>query len=269
MSDFCLTDFFIYPVKSTCRISLEECEVEPAGLKFDRYFAIANNQDKIITARENQNLLKIKTRIEGDTLFFCAVDQEEVAFSMAENYQESEEELLLFKDQVAAKGIHHSINSWLSNIIGEPAQLVKIDQGNLRKMKAKYNGRENDFIGFKDASAIHLISESSMNDLNKNLDKPINKHHFRSNIVIRGGEPYEEDTWKRIKIGKCEFEVAVKTARCPLITVDPETAEKDKNQEPLKTLAKLRKEKNKVNFGIYLIPRKMGVIKIGDEVEVK
>ena len=53
-----------------------------------------------------------------------------------------------------------------------------------------------------------------------------------------------------------------------MLTINPDTQKLDKNKEPLKTLTKLRKEKNKVHFGIYLIPRKVGIIKTTDEIKI-
>lgn len=268
MNKLTVTNLFIYPIKSTFRIPLKESDVEYEGLKHDRNFAIINNSNKIITAREQKNLFKIKTEIENNTLIFSADQQEKYKFSLLKKENESPKEALIFKDPINVKLINNDINTWISKIVGEATQLVRIDEGNRRKMKAKYKGRENDFIDFKDASAIHLISESSINELNKNLDTPVTIHNFRANIVIKGNKAYEEDNWKKITIGECEFEVAVKTGRCKMITINPDTQAIDKNAEPLKTLAQLRSEKNKVNFGIYLIPRKLGRIKTTDEVIV-
>jgi len=269
VSKISIVNFFIYPIKSTFRIQLVESEIDFFGLKHDRNFAIINSSNKIITARENKNLYKIKTEIEKGNLIFNTDKQGKIELSLLKNYEEEQKEVIIFKDQVSAKIINHKINDWISNIIGEPAQLIKIDEDKMRKMKPKYNGKENDFIRFQDASAIHLITESSIKSLNEKVEKPVTIHHFRPNIVIKGTKPYEEDDWKKVKIGTCEFEVAVKTARCPMITINPETIEKDAHQEPLKTLAKLRKEKNKANFGIYLIPRKIGIINIDDEVIIE
>jgi len=65
-----ITNLFIYPIKSTFRIRLKESQVEYEGLKNDRTFAIVTNNGKILTARENKNLFKIKTTIENDKLIF-------------------------------------------------------------------------------------------------------------------------------------------------------------------------------------------------------
>ena len=70
-----VTNLFIYPIKSTFRIELEESEVKPDGLKHDRTFAIINDNNRIITARENQNVFKIKTKVENDAVILTTDKQ--------------------------------------------------------------------------------------------------------------------------------------------------------------------------------------------------
>ena len=234
MNKLTVTNLFIYPIKSTFRIPLEESKVAYDGLEHDRSFAIINNNDKVITGRENQDLFKIKTKVENDHLIFIADEQDKYELSFLKKEEQSKE-VLIFTDRIDVKLINDEVNAWISKTIGEASQLVRIDETKRRKMKPKYNGKDGDFIDFKDASAIHLISEASIKELNKNLDEPVTIHHFRPNIVIKGDEAYSEDLWKKVIIGECEFEVAVKTARGPMITIDQDTREKNKTQEPLKT----------------------------------
>ena len=46
----------------------------------------------------------------------------------------------------------------------------------------------------------------------------------------------------------------------------PSHPEKGISKEPLKTLSTFRRSGNEVNFGIYLIPKKMGIIRLNDEI---
>ena len=136
-------------------------------------------------------------------------------------------------------------------------------------MKAKYNGKENDLISFSDISPIHLISEESLKDLNSKLESPVTIENFRPNILLSGSTAYEEDNWSSVKIGDCEFDVTLKTPRCILTTIDPITTKVDSKQEPLRTLSKYRKAGNSINFGIYLTPKKTGVINITDKIKTR
>ena len=92
---------------------------------------------------------------------------------------------------------------------------------------------------------------------------------FRPNIVITGNKPFAEDTWKRIRIGNVVFENVKPCERCIFTTLDPNTAERSRKGEPLKTLAKFRLiAKEGVTFGVNLVAENEGTIHVGDEVEI-
>ncbi len=262
-----ISEILIYPIKSTKGYSLQETIVENIGLKYDRNFAIINAEKKVLTARENPNILKIATRFSNSKLTLTAIDEDSIVLD-TQNLDKIEDTVTLFKDKVSAKIINHKVNNWISLVLGESSKLIEIDANALRTIKPKYNGKENDFIAFNDVSPIHLISEESLQDLNSKLIDPIIAANFRPNIVVTGCKPYEEKSWNTIQIGECIYDVAIATERCSFSTINPITRKKDSNQEPLRTLSKNRKKGENVNFGIYLTPRKLGIIKLDDELKI-
>jgi uncharacterized protein YcbX len=122
-------------------------------------------------------------------------------------------------------------------------------------------------VAFSDGFPLLLISESSLSDLNNRLPESVAMKRFRPNLVVKNTKPYEEDSWKKIKIGECEFNVAKPCSRCVLTTVDPETGEFS-GKEPLRTLATYRKHNGNVLFGQNLIGTKMGKLEVGMTVEI-
>ena len=97
---------------------------------------------------------------------------------------------------------------------------------------------------------------------------PLTMKRFRPNLVVEGSGPFDEDTWKRIRIGETVFHVVKPCGRCVITTIDPERGEFD-GKEPLRTLAKFRKVGDLVMFGQNLIAeRPGGTIRVGDEVEI-
>jgi uncharacterized protein YcbX len=91
-------------------------------------------------------------------------------------------------------------------------------------------------------------------------------NRFRPNVVVKGCEPFAEDTWNRIRIGDVELAVAKPCARCMVTTIDKETLAKSK--EPLKTMASYRKQGNGVMFGQNAIPLNEGRLRLGVNVEI-
>jgi hypothetical protein len=91
-------------------------------------------------------------------------------------------------------------------------------------------------------------------------------NRFRPNIVVKGCEPFAEDTWKRIRIGDVELATVKPCARCVVTTIDKEKLAHSK--EPLKTLGKYRRHPLGAIFGQNVIPLNEGSIRLGMNIEV-
>ena len=102
------------------------------------------------------------------------------------------------------------------------------------------------------------------------MEKSIPMLRFRPNIVVEGvKEAWEEDKWKRVKIGEFLFWHNKPCDRCKVPTIVVEEGAFSEDGEPTKTLHKFRKINGKVYFGINLIHKKYsGKIKVGDKLQV-
>jgi len=134
----------------------------------------------------------------------------------------------------------------------------------VRPVDPRY-ARPGDRVAFADAFPVLLISEDSLEELNRRLAEPVPMNRFRPNLVVRAGEPHAEDGWRRIRIGEVEFDVVKPCARCAITLTDQATAERGK--EPLRTLATYRTRNGKVLFGQNLIHRGRGAVRVGMAVE--
>ncbi len=266
MNNLKIKKLYIYPIKSCRGLKISTTNIQKIGFKYDRSFAVINSKNEILTARENSKLLNISSEINNDTLTLSTYGIPSISIDLNKILIDKID-IKIFNDSANAKIVGHQTDAWLSHTLEEKCQLVSIDSEQLRKMKSKYNGKENDFISFSDISPIHLISEESLKDLNSKLESPVTIDNFRPNILVSGSLAYEEDNWSSVTIGDCEFEVTLRTPRCIFTTIDPITTKTDSKQEPLRTLSKYRKVDNNVNFGIYLTPKKIGVINITDTIK--
>lgn len=263
MKNITISDLFIYPIKSTKGINISSSTVLYTGFEFDRSFGVLNINNEILTARKNVYLLSISTIINEETLILSHPKSKSLEIDLKKENTNSIQ-ISLFKKETMGKLIDNpKLNNWLSNILEEPCKLVQVDTENLRTSDSK---TINHSIYYSDCFPIHLVTTASIKDLNSKLETKITDNRYRPNILISGTKPYEEESWKSITIGNCEFEVIMPAERCSLITINPSSLNIDKHQEPLRTLAKNRRGNKKVNFGMYLIPKKIGVIKKGDSI---
>ncbi|GAA6040176.1 hypothetical protein JCM8097_004164 [Rhodosporidiobolus ruineniae] len=148
--------------------------------------------------------------------------------------------------------------------------------------------------GFSDFYAMLIASRTSLNELTSRLPSlssnalfnasrwspsaisqqgGLEIARFRANILVDGlKEAWEEDGWKRVRIGADEeVEVGLRCARCMLPSVDPQTALRDKlvPDHLMKDRAVQPLTAPKVCFGVLSSPiKKSGMIKVGDAVTV-
>ena len=127
---------------------------------------------------------------------------------------------------------------------------------------------ESDVVSFADGFPLLLISEASLDDLNGRLAHPVTMMHFRPNVVVSGCAAFDEDQWREVQIGEATFRLVKRCSRCILTTIDPQTGEKAKDGEPLRTLKTYRRDGTKVMFGQNLLVAEGGAVRVGDRVSV-
>ncbi|MDW3197596.1 MAG: MOSC domain-containing protein [Cytophagales bacterium] len=260
-----VSELNIYPIKSTRQVSLQKSKVLATGLAHDREWLLIDHNQELITARDYPRLLQVRTQVEKNKLKIATPLE---SFTFQDPEEDPEISFRFFNEQLCGKIYSRAANQWFSDYLGITCQVIHQKEV-FRPMLEKRGGKAGDQVNYGDEAPILLIGQGSLDDLNSRLESPVTMGHFRPNIVINDAKPYEEDQWKRIRIGVCEFDVAQVCRRCVFTTIDPITQEKNKRGEPLRTLAGYRKVADGgVAFGMHLIPRKLGEIQKGNEVIV-
>lgn len=124
-----------------------------------------------------------------------------------------------------------------------------------------------------DETSFMLMNQTSFDDLNTRIEKPVKPLQYRPNFVVKGAKAWEENDWKWVKIGdKTIFKNVQPCIRCVSTIVDPSTGERNPQMEPLKTLKTFRYfpeiATNGPVFGVHLGLRGKGSVKVGDNVYV-
>lgn len=255
---------YYYPIKSCRGTPLEMAVVGPRGIAADRQWMVVDPTGHFLTQRELPRLALIEPRLHDGSLEISAPDVPPLTVRVGEIGERVD--VVVWDDTCV--GIDHGADAraWFSRVLDTPCRLVRIADDEVRRVDREYGGPD-DQVGFADGFPFLLTSCASLDELNRRLDVPLPMNRFRPNIVIDGGEPFEEDGWKRIRIDGISFEVAKPCARCAITTVDQHTAERSK--EPLRTLATFRHRAGRgVMFGQNLIHDRTGVLHVGAEMEI-
>jgi len=144
-------------------------------------------------------------------------------------YIEEEINVQVWKDNVPAIKYNRYINEWFTKAIGIKCNLVYMPGTTMRKVNPKY--ADNQIVSFADGYPFLIIGEESLADLNSRLKDPLPVNRFRPNFVFSGGEPFDEDKWKRFRISDIEFRPVKPCSRCVVTTVNQETSKR--SGEPL------------------------------------
>lgn len=264
MSETVLSGINIFPVKSLGGFAQSSSYVTSSGLAFDRRFMLATPDGELLSARETPKMLLYKVLLKEDGIEVVSPDGGHLSLAYPQLFQ-NYRQVNVWGTEINAQHCGEQFDKWFSAQLGRPCQLLFFGE-----QSERYTSKRPEIpVGFADGYPLLLISEASLADLNSRSSAPVSMQHFRTNLVVKGCEPFEEDRWKKIRIGEVEFEIVKPCSRCIMTTVDPETADPITGGEPIKTLANYRKGKdNEVYFGQNLIALNEGHINEGDSIIV-
>ncbi|XP_039019037.1 mitochondrial amidoxime reducing component 2-like, partial [Hibiscus syriacus] len=170
-------------------------------------------------------------------------------------------------------------SKWFKEYIGKPSRLVRFNAASeTRPVDPGYARGHN--IMFSDEYPFMLLSQESLDALNKLMKEPVPINRFRPNILVRGCEPFSEDTWTKMKIGQFSFDGVKLCTRCKVPTINQDTA--TAGPEPNETLMKVRsdkvlrpndKQQGRIYFGLNLVCKESTegnskMVKVGDPIFV-
>jgi uncharacterized protein YcbX len=258
-----LRGLYHYPIKSCRGAALDEAIVGPRGIVADRHWMVVDAGGNFLSQRELPRMALIEPRLGGGMLEVQAPGMEPL--SLQTGSDGARRDVTVWDDRCVAVDEGDTAADWFTTFLGESARLVRMPDDEVRRVDPTYASPQ-DQVGFADGFSFLLTSRASLEELNRRLEIPLPMNRFRPNIVIDGGEPFEEDRWRTISIDGISFTVAKPCARCAITTTDQNTAERSK--EPLRTLATFRKADAGVMFGQNLIHNGTGVLRVGSEVQL-
>jgi uncharacterized protein YcbX len=274
-----VTGIFIYPLKSCRGIELKEAEVTPKGFAWDREFMIVDEGGNLITQRQYPQLAKVRVCLERDAIALSLDEESFNSFQFTPQLDGEQVAVEIWRDRVVAIAQGDGVAQWLQKALNLEGnfRLVRCSPRHPRPVNPKYAVRDGDSVSFADGYPFLLTNTASLDELNQRLEVAYNGHsqavpmdRFRPNIVIEGDEPFAEDCWDIIQVGEVTFDLVKPCSRCVITTTNQLNGDRNSLQEPLKTLSTFRKVSQAgILFGENMIPRNLGLVKVGDRVKIE
>ncbi len=260
-----LSGLTYYPIKGCRGHEVSNSFLERMGLRDDRRMMVVTPEGRFLTQREHPRLALVTPELSAGTLRLCAPAFDSLRLPIRTGGTPWPVDIWKSKG-VPSIDQGEEAAGWFSDWLGASVRLVHIAADARRLLNENYAISADDHTGFADGYPILLISSESLQDLNSRMETPLPMNRFRPNIVVEGCNPFDEDSWKRIRIGGVEMAVVKPCARCLVTTIDKQTLAKAK--EPLKTLSTYRRHPKGVIFGQNVIPLGEGWLETGMPVEI-
>jgi uncharacterized protein YcbX len=259
-----VSDIIIYPVKSCKGIQQEKLFIGTKGPHMDRRWMVVDENGTFLSQRTLPQLAMVHTGLDARYLFLSVPGMSPCM--LPQKPEGPECEVSIWNSTCKAYDMGGDVATWLTAFLQRPARLVFLPEDQKHSIKPEHSAVTEVEMGFADRLPILLISEASLSELNSRSNIRLRMNRFRPNIVVSGCTPFEEDSWKRIRIGEVVFSVEQGCARSVIPTINQETVQKD--AELLKELATFRTKDNSIVFGQLLVHENTGHIQRGMEVEI-
>ena len=226
MADGTVIGLHLHPVKGCHRVEVASAVVGPHGLVGDREWQVSGTDGEPFTQRRHPVLATVRPEPTDGGLVLRAPGRDDLHVARggpcATVRTMTGEEVVLDDagDEAAA---------WFADLLGAEARLGSIGADYERRLPAVA-----DLFGTRpalgDAAPVHLVNQASLADLIDRADEPFGMERFRPNVVVDVGEPWTEDTWRRVTVGEATLRTGFPWPRCTVPQVDQDTG--SRTREP-------------------------------------
>lgn len=271
-----ISRLFRYPVKSCRGMAVPSLSIDRRGPELDRaWMVVYADNHRMMTQRETRRLALVSPELTGNDLTLRADGHDgiQILWNRRENGQRLTTNVHTDEGlEVVDQG--DEVATWLTQVLEVKSRLVWMPESTQRLSRRQQSHGRKVEVGFADGMPLLVISQQSLNDLNRRLAAPIGMERFRPNIVADGCPlPHDEDTWRVFVAGGIEFWGIKLCDRCVITTTDQKTGVR-RDSEPLETLATYRAKQKpggtkRVYFGMNANHAGFGIIRVGDDIQVR
>jgi len=241
MNNIKVTGLFIYPVKSMQGIPLKRAQVTGKGLVNDRQWMVVRSNGRFVTQRDMPRMALVHTSLDENGLVLSKPGHGGIGVPY-DLHTGERIDTMVWDDFCETIDQGEAISDWLTHALGsnETLRLVRMNPGFKRSLGKAALMSEATTTDFADSAPVLVANEASLDRLNSVLESkalqsvPMNR--FRPNIVVKGLEPFAEHNLATLSTDNYQLKLCYPCKRCIVTTINQDTAEKDPQGQPFKTL---------------------------------
>ena len=230
MGSIRVQELFIYPIKSTQGIRVQEMELTELGPAYDRRWMLVGEKNEFLTQRKFPQLSQLFVEFDEDGLHLFTPSMRRIKVRVPTTRERID--VKIWQDVTQAIPADAETNQWISELLRINVTLVYMPESSKREVRGKYKSG----LSFADTHPFHLITTPSLIDLNNRIvNENLLSLCFRPNIVVEGLAAWAEEDWigKTIQVGGVLLEIISRTVRCDAINFHPVTGERWPNNRDL------------------------------------
>lgn len=263
MSALELSAIYRYPVKSARGHAQREGVMDRFGLVGDRRWMLVDDGGRFVSQRRLPALARLEVALVDGGLRLDLAGK--TAYVQEPSPRGECVISTVWEDTVVAPVAEPAVNQWLSECFDESLRLVHFPPNALRGVEPGY-APSSQLVAFSDGYPLLILTEASLEALNRRLADPVPIDRFRPNLVIRGADAHAEDSWRRIRIGGAEVSLVKPCSRCAIPGIDQQTGERDPHIN--RVLAAYRRCEGVIYFGMNAVAASGAQFHVGDRVEI-
>lgn len=279
-----LTDIVVFPVKSCGGVRVSAWGLGGAGLALDRQWMVVTGAGATLTQKRLPRMALILPRLDlqrGEMVLACEGESEELLIPLDPPETQDSSGAALCGGRVCGVRVRgldcgEAASAWLSRVLGTPdLRLMRQTSHRASKMPVGPSGPAGESLSLANESQYLVIHRPSVRSLLEEInhrgleqlteDELVSR--FRGNLVVDGGQPFEEDSWATMTIAGTTFQVQGGCRRCQMVCVVPGSGQR--TREPMLSLASARG--SSMLFGVHASAPDAAeerVVSVGAAIEV-
>lgn len=222
-----ISQLYHYPIKSCAGLSVDHLVFDQYGPVADRRWLLVDEQGQFLSQRQLPTMARIEPFWQEGSWYVRAEGHDVLRLIPPNN--SDVRSVTVWRDKMLAQDMGDRAATWFSTVLQRSVRLLGMCAETERQVDAQYAHTAQP-LAFADGFPLLVIHQASLDFLSAELGRPVGAERFRANVVVTGGQAFDELHWSRI-VSSTSVEAYLAMVkpceRCVIPTRHPITLERE------------------------------------------